>query len=85
MDENTCNKCNYKTKSKVHLTVHKKSCHKIIEVNQEKIVVSKKRKTIDENDASRKKTKVRGNFHVMSVAIQQKIKKINEEPQRNFM
>ena len=67
LSEHSCDKCNYKTKSKIHLAVHIKSCHKIIEVNKEKIVVPKKRKTIEENEASRKKTKEENKSHTMSL------------------
>ena len=42
--------------------MHNKSCHKIIELNKEEIVVTKKRKTIDENAVSGKKTKSEEKF-----------------------
>ena len=51
----SCDKCDYKTKSKIHLIVHEKSCHKIIEINKEEKTVTKKRKTNDDNLSSRKK------------------------------
>ena len=55
--EYSCDKCNYKTKSNIHHKVHVKSCHKIIELNEEQKLVTKKRKNTDDNASTRKKPK----------------------------
>ena len=51
----SCEQCNFKTSNKMHLKMHVKACHKKNELN--KVKLSKKRKSMEDNPSSRKKTK----------------------------